>query len=348
MQILTLKKIYLCFFIITTYSGYAQNSFEYEKPITHPERYTAEDISFKTLYKKDSITLYGTLLSPKDGFEKIVVVIPGSTVDTRNSHFVITEKLLEQNIAVFRYDERGVGQSEGRYNKANYTVSMMSDEVLSLVKKLRSIPSLSSKKIGLMGHSQGGMVSIEAYGKGAPVDFLIQWATPVEKHGSFLKYQIASGQNTFNDVLKFDDPNKKIAVMEAMHKIVEDNLELDNFKLSKKLDKEAKKIGYTKDNYEGFPYLLLVSEKDIVRKNFETTYKTISIPLLYVIGSNDTYVNPESETALLGSFANDNITIQKLKGLSHYLTKGALTLGNMYNMDQEGISTICNYVKAVN
>lgn len=339
-----MKPFLLAFLFITSF-GNAQNILNYEKEISNKDDYNWEEINFKVPEKKESIELSGTLFSPKTDWKTVVIIVPGSGADTRNSHYRLTEELLKNNIAVYRYDERGMGKSGGKFNQVNYTITKMAEELGICVQALRQNKSLSGKQIGLLGHSQGGMVTIQAYENQLPVDFLVQWATPVQKHGEFIKYQITTGQNTFKDDIAFDDINKKIEIVTALHKVVEDNLKDDNVALGKKIDKVSKQMGYTKEHYTRFPYLTFVNEKDIVRKNFEPAYKSIKIPVLYIIGSKDTFVNPESETQLLSSFENKNITIRKMDGLTHYLTQSELTLKNMYDIDKSASAEIVNWIK---
>src|SRR6218665_331669 len=323
----------------------AQNILDHEKDISNKEDYNSEELNFKIPEKKETIELSGTLLSPKTEWKTAVIIVPGSGADTRNSHYLLTEELLKNNIAVYRYDERGIGKSGGKFNPVNYTVTKMAEELGICIQTLKQSKSLSGKKLGLLGHSQGGMVTMQAYENQLPIDFMVQWATPVQKHGEFIKYQIKTEQNTFKDDIIFDDINKKIEIVTALHKVVEENLNDDNLALGKKLDKVSKQIGYTKEHYNRFPYLTFVNEKDIVRKNFEPAYKNIKIPVLYIIGRKDTYVDPESETRLLSSFENENITIRMFNGLSHYLTASELTLKNMYDIDKTASTEIVNWIK---
>lgn len=339
-----MKSFLPAFLFIASFCN-AQNILDHEKEISNAADYNSEEVNFKVAEKKETIELSGTLLSPKTDWKTAVIIVPGSGADTRNSHYLLTEELLKNNIAVYRYDEKGMGKSGGKYNKANYTITAMAKELGSCIQTLRQNKSLSGKSLGLLGHSQGGMVTVQAYENQLPIDFMVQWATPVQKHGEFIKYQITTGQNTFKDDIIFDDIHKKIEIVSALHKVVEENLGDDNIALGKKLDKVSKQIGYTKKHYMRFPYLTFVSEKDIVRKNFEPIYKNMKIPVLYIIGSKDTYVNPESETQLLSSFENKNITISRLDGLSHYLTQMPLTLNTIYQIDKTASAEIVNWIK---
>ncbi len=325
----------------------AQEIFSYEKEIADKENYLHQEVSFKVSEKKDSLLLSGTLIMPKTDFDRVVIIVPGSGADTRNSHYLLTAQLLKNNIAVYRYDERGLGKSEGKFNTANYTITIMGEELAACVKKLNGMAMLQNKKLGLIGHSQGGMVTMEAYTKEMRVNFLVQWATPVQKHGKFLEYQLMNGQNKFDDVLKYETSAEKLKAMAYFHQVVAENKDLESWPLSKKLDKAGKKIGYTKKHYDRFPYLTLSSEKDIVRKDFELHYKAITIPVLYIIGSLDTFVDPVAEPKLLETFGNQNITVKTMEGLNHYLTKGSLTLETLYDIDNEAASEMIRWIKKI-
>jgi len=122
---------------------------QYEKTIKLPEKYDFKDLSFTY----QNLILEGTLVSPKMTYDKVIIIAPGSGKDTRNNHYILTEKLLEKGIAVFRYDDRGVGESGGKYKK-NRNINIQDLE--AAYNHLKNIKSLSDKRIGILGHSMGG------------------------------------------------------------------------------------------------------------------------------------------------------------------------------------------------
>ena len=172
---------------------HSQEIMSYERYIENKKRFNFFD--YTVLQNKESITLKGTLITPKEDYKKIVIIVPGSGKDTRNSHFQLTEYLLENNIAVFRYDERGVGLSNGKYSNSSYTITNMIDDLCSIYEKLKEDEKLVNKKIGLLGHSQGGIITIGSIDKGLKCDFIVQWATPIQRASDFFKYQIKTGVN---------------------------------------------------------------------------------------------------------------------------------------------------------
>ncbi len=102
------RKIYiiLIFTIISNFIK-AQEIYSNEKQIDRIENYLFTQ--FETENKNDNVILRGTLIEPKTNYSKVVIIVPGSGKDTRNSHYKLTEELLKNNIAVYRYDERGCG-----------------------------------------------------------------------------------------------------------------------------------------------------------------------------------------------------------------------------------------------
>lgn len=342
------KSLYCLLFLTSVTYSSAQDIFSYEKEISNKQNYNFENIHFENPDKKVKVVLNGTLITPKADYDKVIIIMPGTGMDTRNSHYKLTEELLNNNIAVFRYDDRGTGSSGGVFSSANYTIPIMAADLVYAYNELKNNTLVKDKKIGFIGHSQGGLVTMSAYNMGIKPDFIVLWSVPVQKHGEFIKHQLITHSKSFDEMFTFQDLEKRLAVVTALHNVVIQNLELDNWKISKKLDKEAKKIGYGKKDYVRFPYLTFVSQKEIVRINFEEHYKNFEIPLLYIIGDKDTFVDPVAETQLLESFANKNITIIKKAGLNHYLTSDKiLTTENMYTIDSDGMSNIINWIKKV-
>jgi alpha/beta superfamily hydrolase len=313
------KILIIFFFILTINFIKAQEVYTYEKQLSNLQNYISTEID--TENSEDKIVLKGTLIEPKSDYTKVVIIVPGSGKDTRNSHYRLTEKLLENNIAVYRYDERGCGLSTGKFNTISYTINDMTNDLKFVYLNIKNQKIVASKKIGLLGHSMGGMTTIGILEKNISPDFLIQWATPIQKKGEFLKYQLSTGVNKFEEELVYNSLEEKLLVIDRINTVIFENKNDANLVLCKKIDKVSNEIGYKKKNYKRFTYANFISTKELIKKDFEDTYKNCKIKLLYIIGENDKFVDAKKETELLESFNNPNIEIKKMENLNHYLKR---------------------------
>jgi hypothetical protein len=314
--------------------------FPFESYIQNIENYNTEE--FEILNEIDNLKISGTLISPKNEFDKLVIIVAGTGANTRNSQFKLAESLLKNNIAVFRYDDRGVNKSEGDYVKVWYTASNMENEMLSATNFLKR--KFNNKKIGLIGHSMGGMATIGAFEKGAPADFLIQLSTPVMKNGEDLKYQLKSGLNSYDKGLNYETDEEKLKVMDLIHQTIVKNKELDVVSMNKKIGEELKFNGYNqKDSWRYYVHDVF---QDMVKKDYEPIYKNSKIPILYIIGSNDKYVDPINNLSTLRGLNNKNITIKEFEGYNHLLRKGEVKMDETaYLINDDVIEFILEWMK---
>jgi len=147
-----------------------------------PFPYREENINFKNT--KDNITLAGTLTLPTDKSDfPTVILISGSGPQNRNaeifghqSFWVIADYLTRQGIGVLRYDDRGTADSGGDFSKA--TSFDFVEDVRAAVTYLKSREDIRSNKIGLIGHSEGGMIAPIVASEPNTVDFIVLLAGP--------------------------------------------------------------------------------------------------------------------------------------------------------------------------
>lgn len=177
-----------------------------------PFNYLSQNISFMT---SDNLKLEGTLTLPKTGGNfPIVIIVSGSGPQNRDGdmfghkpYFVIADYLTNNGIGVLRFDERGVDKSEGNFEIA--TIDILASDVSSAVQYLKSRKDLKIKKIGLIGHSIGGIVAPKVASMDKSINFIVLMAAPavngnelmllqkatLEKSMGLDDSQIAQGQN---------------------------------------------------------------------------------------------------------------------------------------------------------
>jgi pimeloyl-ACP methyl ester carboxylesterase len=83
-------------------------------------------------------------------------------------------QLAERDLAVLRYDKRGVGQSGGRTERV--TLSDYADDVVALVKWLAKRKDVDSERVFVAGHSEGAAIAMLAAGREKKIAGLVLMA----------------------------------------------------------------------------------------------------------------------------------------------------------------------------
>ena len=129
--------------------------------------YTAEDVVVRT---SDGLRLNGTLTLPRDGPRggiPAVVTITGSGPEDRDESSglipgyrpfrELADTLGRRGIAVLRLDDRGVNGSDGGTTTA--TSEDFANDIRAGVAYLRARPEIDRRRVGLVGHSEGGIIA---------------------------------------------------------------------------------------------------------------------------------------------------------------------------------------------
>jgi len=140
-----------------------------------PLPYAEEEVTFHNA----GITLAGTLTLPESGApQPAVVMITGSGPQNRDEELfgfkpfhLIADHLTRNGIAVLRFDDRGVGGSTGSVSEA--TTEDFARDVLAAVDFLKNRSDIDPERIGLIGHSEGGIVAPLASSMSDDVAFIV-------------------------------------------------------------------------------------------------------------------------------------------------------------------------------
>jgi fermentation-respiration switch protein FrsA (DUF1100 family) len=111
------------------------------------------------------VRLAGTLTTPKTGGGyPVVILISGSGQQDRNEtifghkpFLVLADYLTRRGIGVLRMDDRGIGGTTG--NPALATSEDIAGDVLAAVTFLKTYASTNRSRVGLVGHSEGGLIA---------------------------------------------------------------------------------------------------------------------------------------------------------------------------------------------
>lgn len=299
-----------------------------------PYQYNEEDITFEN--KEASITLAGTLTFPKgEGKYPAVVMVSGSGPQDRDEalmghkpFLVIADFLTRNGIAVLRFDDRGIAKSKGSF--ATATSADFATDALAAVEYLKTRKEIDSKKIGIAGHSEGGMIAPMCAVNSSDVSFIVLLAgTGVSgKDVIVLQTELILKANG----LKEEDVQKKKKESERIFNLVAN--ETDSLLVFKKLltiydedfskmsDEEKKKPENSKESFDrNVKQILSPWFRFFIKYDPRPTLEQVNVPVLALNGGKDLQVDPkqnlpEIEKALKAG-GNKNFKTVELPGLNH-------------------------------
>jgi len=159
-----------------------------------PYSYNSEDVIY---HNTDRTIQYGaTITSPKGkGPFPALVLITGSGQQNRDEELmdhkpfaVLADYLTQRGFVVLRVDDRGMGQSTG--DVKNATSADFAKDVNVSLDYLRSRKEVNKHKIGMLGHSEGGMIAQIVAAERKDIDFIIFFASPGVKIEDLMTKQV--------------------------------------------------------------------------------------------------------------------------------------------------------------
>jgi len=301
-----------------------------------PYPYLEEEVTVTNSAPKKPINLAGTLTLPKTGGPfPAVVLITGSGAQNRNEELmnhrpflVLADHLTRKGIAVLRMDDRGVGGSKG--GSADDTSKDFAGDILAAVEHLRKDKRIDPKKVGLIGHSEGGLIApIVAAENPDSVAFIVLLAGPALKGKDILflqgaKILMAGGMSA-------NDAKENRAVQERLFEIMEK--ESDPKKIEERLNAEmeasVKKVsGALKKSYENEAARKMQARmlnngwmKFFLTYDPLPTLMKVKCPTLALWGEKDLQVPPMENVEALKKAVPDwekrNMTLTVMPGLNH-------------------------------
>lgn len=147
-----------------------------------PFPYKSEELTFQNPAK--SITYGATLTIPEGkGPFPAVLLLTGSGPQNRDEEIfghkpfaVLADFLTRRGFVVLRADDRGVGQTTG--NAQDATQKDLLADATAAFEFLKARPEVNKQKLGILGHSQGGMTAQIMGAERKDVAFLMLMAAP--------------------------------------------------------------------------------------------------------------------------------------------------------------------------
>jgi len=303
----------------------------------------AEDFissDMKIFNADDSISLAGTLTAPAGNHPKSVVILAsGSGAQNRDEEIMghrpfktIAEYLSGNGYAVLRMDDRGTGESEGDFAKAvtDDFVTDISAAIACMRKIYADVP------VGVIGHSEGGIVAIKSAVQNSGCDFIITLAAPAWSGDSIIMSQmraLATGltgkwdgeaqQREILDIVKSDltDMQVGISLSFLLNRIYGSAATLPEIKSG--ISKQVETL--TSPWYRG-----------MIKYDPARDIRNVHKPWLALNGDRDTQVLPANLLTI--KELNPAACIIELKNLNHLFQRCITGLPTEYASIQEDIS----------
>ena len=286
------------------------------------------------------ITLAGTLTIPAgEGPFPAVILISGSgsqdrdeTIFEHRPFAVLADMLTRRGVAVLRVDDRGVGGTTGSPAKA--TTDDFAGDVQAGITFLKTRPEINAHKIGLMGHSEGGIIAplvatrskdvafiVLLAGTGLPGDEII--SLQARAIGLVMVGKDKEKLSALEKNLEFSKRLRAVVKTETDEKKAEAKMKalIDELKASLP-DAERKEL----NDAQG----LVDAQLKAVRSPWSRFFLTydprpaltrVRCPVLAVIGEHDLQVPPRENLAeirkALKEGGNYRVTVKQLPGLNH-------------------------------
>ena len=304
-----------------------------------PFPYKIEEVSFQN--KKAKIALSGTLTLPEKGENlKAIVLLPGSgphdrdeTIFEHKLLWILADSLSRQGYAVLRYDKRGIKKSEGEHAKA--TIDDFCDDAYAAIEFLRKDKRIDKNNIGIIGHSEGGVIAPMLAAKDKKIAFIVSLAGMVQNGRELLLTQcklILHSEGVSEDSIAVDNRFRTfmydVIIKHGNEKEFANKLtkELDSY-VSNLSEQEKEMLSWNSITKAKFviahtsPYM-----KHFVALQPETYINKVKCPVLAVFGEKDIQVSAIENADLIRkclqkSHNEPYSKVVIIEGVNHLLQK---------------------------
>ena len=320
-----------------------------------PYPYVEEEVTFENA--QAGVKLAGTLTLPsKSGNFPAVVLITGSGPQNRNEEImghkpflVLADFLTRNGIAVLRFDDRGTASSTGDFKTA--TSADFASDVKAGVAYLKTRMEIDKKKIGLIGHSEGGIIAPMVAGNSKDISFIVLLAGTGIPGDKLLLLQ----EDLIFKVSGMSD--NKLQIIKRINSVV--------FELVKKSNSEdqltADLTNFLKQEVKNYPDKPgNISDDDFVKAQVKEVVnpwmlyfikydpaialEKVKCPVLAINGEKDLQVPPKENLGAIKSAllkgGNTKVTAIELPGLNHLFQECKTGLPTEYSAIEQTFSPI--------
>ncbi len=304
--------------------------------------------------QRPGFALAGTLTLPQGaGPHPAVLLLTGSgpqdrdeTIFGHRPFLVLADALTRAGIAVLRLDDRGVGSSGGAFAEA--TSEEFVEDALAAVDALAGVDEIDGDRIGLIGHSEGGLVAAFAAARSARIAALVLLAAPGVPGRSLMPQQLAAieraagldeqtvaahvrAQEALFDLVLAGAAEEEIR--SAAERLVDLQLQAtggaDPARREEAVQQALRQVGSP-----WFRRFLVLDPAEALRR--------VRCPVLALGGTLDLQVpaaaNLDAIAAALAAAGNEAVTTRRLEGLNHLFQHANTGLVDEYGEIEETIA----------
>jgi len=329
-----------------------------------PFGYFSEDVEYDNA---DKSLHYGATFTRPDGRGKYpaVIVISGSGTQDRDGtmmkghkpYWVLADYLTKNGIAVLRVDDRGAGKSSLGPDINSRTSLDFSYDVEASLNYLETRPDVEKRYLGLIGHSEGGMIAPMVAARRKDISFIVLWGGPeaggprvlAEQYANSLKQQ---GIDTVA-VNAFEQLHLQILKMFAVSPD-EQTLDKNAMETFAVWEKAQPQSSLNALNIHG-------DMTDKILKNYNGMFKSawvrffviydpekdlskVKCPVLAINGEKDTQVNAAENLGaikeILTKSGNKDFEVKAIPGLNHLLQTANTGQASEYEEISETMSPV--------
>lgn len=309
-----------------------------------PFPYQEEEVRFAG--GSDGVELAGTLTLPGGaGPHPAAILISGSGPQDRNEEIfqhkpflVLADYLTRRGIAVLRYDDRGVAESTGDF--ATATSHDFAADAEAALAYARTRTDIDPGAIGLIGHSEGGLVAPLVASRAA-VDWIVMLAGPGLPGDSLLALQV----DALNEAAGM--PSAQRAATNSLQRGLMDVAVSDRDPVAAREEiadlLRAEVPGLAEEQALAQAEALTSPwMRGFLRHDPRIVLRELTVPVLAVNGENDLQVLPGPNLAAIESAlaeaGNQDFTTVELEGLNHLLQTSETGLVTEYGRIEETIA----------
>jgi hypothetical protein len=310
-----------------------------------PYPYREEEVTYANNVGGNTLAATLTIPPGKGPFPAVLLIVGSGPHDRDESlmghkpFLVLSDYLTRRGIVVLRADKRGVGKSTGNY--ATATMADFATDAEAGVAYLKTRSEVDPRKIGLIGHSEGGIIAPMAVvadpdvalivlmaGSGVPGDqIIVEQLRLIEEAGGASKQKAAGDAATEREVLSLVEKEKDIAT----------------------LDKEL----HEKFVAAGMPEAQINASiktvttpwfRDFLTYDPATALRKVACPVLVLNGEKDLQVPPAQNLPAirkaLEDAGNKHFEVDELPGLNHLFQTAKTGAPSEYEEIEETISPV--------